>query len=71
MRHRGLEPLPSSRTLRIAKASEMAGAPDPVPGITPTPNGPYVVENLETLHGFSGAASHETNQAVALCRSFD
>jgi len=49
----------------------MAGAPDPVPGITPTPNGPYVVENLETLHGFSGAASHETNQAVALCRSFD
>ena len=46
----------------------MSDTRDPIPEITPTPNGPYRVTNLETLDGFYGAQTHSTAGAVRLCR---
>jgi CDGSH-type Zn-finger protein len=46
----------------------MSDATKPRAAITPTPNGPYHVTNLDTIAGLYGAATHSTAASVRLCR---
>jgi CDGSH-type Zn-finger protein len=46
----------------------MSSPKQPVPTITPTPNGPYRVTYLKTIEGLYGAASHQAPETAMLCR---
>ena len=46
----------------------MSDEQEPVPEITPTPNGPYRVTNLRTLEGLYGAKTQSTPADAKLCR---